>query len=1326
MTSEARQDVPSIGVAQVTVQQFRTTVTLASAATAIVAVAGLLGYVPGLRILGSVRSDYIPMAPSTAGCFVILALALFFHARKPWQGTSRLVILVLVLLVTVFGLLEVVELFVGRDIGVEDRLVPEIGTLGGIPIGRMSPVTGATFIVAGLGTLLLLLLRPWSPRPAQRLGHWASSLGTLTLLSGATVLLAYLYGTPLMYGSTTVPMAATTAVAFMFLGAALVAAAGPGSLPTRLVVGDSTSARLSRVFLPLTVALVLLPSVLSRFEPASSVRNHPLFLAVLAIVVGMITVLVVTHMAHAIGKSLDEANRMLRESEEWHRNIMEKAMVGFWLVDLQGRVLEVNETYCRMSGYSAQELLAMRIPDLEAVESAERIVARTQEIVAQGQQRFEGRHRRKDGSIFPVEVSAQFHPDRGGIFVVFLQDITERKQAAEARQESENSLREAQKIARVGSYALDIPGDAWRSSEVLDDVFGIGADFPRTTAGWLRIVHPEDRQQMRSYLVEVFATHGQFNRAYRIVRVNDGVERWVLGLGRVEYGAAGVPLRMVGTIQDITERKLATEQLRLSEENLAITLQSIGEAVIATDAAGLITRMNAAAERLTGWPLADATGRPLLDVFCSINAETRVPSINPVQLVFERETRVELANHTSLLTRDGNEFQIAGSTAPIRDSAGQMVGVVLVFNDVSEEFLVRKALADSAALLERTGAIAKIGGWELDVRTNELIWSQETRRIHEVDPSEALTVERAINFYEPETRPIIQAAVQAAIDSGTPFDLELPLVTAKGRSIWVRAQGSAVMENGRAIELHGAFQDVTARKQAEDALHESEERFRTLVEWSPQPLIVHRDGILNYVNLAAVSLFGAASAQALVGRPLFDRIQPDFHDIVRARLKNLTDRGDKLPKIEMKLLKIDGTAIDVESEATSIDYDGAPAVLGAVTDITERKRAAEERTALQAQLAQSQKLESLGLLAGGVAHDFNNMLAAILGYAELTALKLGTEHTVSPYVEAIRSAAQRSADLTRQLLVFAREQVIAPQTLILNDTIGSILTLLRRLLGENVKLVWMPGTALWHIEADQMQVDQVLTNLVLNARDAMTGSDAVLEVSTSNVTLDAVSVASNPVLQVGDFVELRVRDNGCGMDAQTLARIFEPFFTTKAQGKGTGLGLSTAYGIVEKHGGFVDVESAPGAGTTFHLYFPRTSTLEHEIPKPDKPLRHGTETILLAEDEEGVRESAAEMLRILGYTVLPTRDGPEAIALAASHTAPIHLLLTDVIMPGMNGAQLRDALLARSPTLKVLFMSGYAGSVISSQGVLAPGTHFIQKPCTMQALAEAVRQALDD
>ena len=766
--------------------------------------------------------------------------------------------------------------------------------------------------------------------------------------------------------------------------------------------------------------------------------------------------------------------------------------------------------------------------------------------------------------------------------------------------------------------------------------------------------------------------------------------------------------------------------MRLSEENLAITLQSIGEAVIATDAAGSITRMNAAAERLTGWPLADATGRPLSDVFCSVNAETRVPAINPVQLVMERETVVELADHTALRNRDGYEFRIAGSTAPIRDFADQMVGVVLVFNDVSEEFRVRKALADSAALLERTGAIAKIGGWELEVQTSELTWSQETCRIHEVSPGEALTVERAITFYAPEARPIIQAAVQAAIDCGTPFDLELPLITAKGRSIWVRAQGSAVMENGKAIRLTGAFQDITAHKQAEDALHESEERFRTLVEWSPEPLVVHRDGVLTFVNTAAVALFGAASAQVLVGHPILDRIHPDFHEIVRARLKNLTDRGVKLPKLEMKFLKIDGTVIDVESEATSIDYDGAPAVLGAVTDITARKRATEERAALQAQLAQSQKLESLGLLAGGVAHDFNNMLAAILGYAELSILKLGSEHTVSPYVQAIRSSALRSADLTRQLLSFARKQAIAPKMLVLNDTIGSILTLLRRLLGEHVKVVWMPGTALWNIAADQLQIDQVLTNLALNAKDAMTGDDAVLEVSTSNSTLDAARVASNPSLRVGDFVDLRVRDNGCGMDAHTLSRIFEPFFTTKAQGKGTGLGLSTVHGIMEKHGGFVDVESTPGVGTTFHLYFPRTSAPDQETATLEKPLRQGTETILLTEDEEGVRESTAQMLRIVGYTVLPARDGTEAIALAESHTAPIHLLLTDVIMPGMNGAELRDALLTRSPTLRVLFMSGYAGTVISSQGVLAPGTHFIQKPFTMQELAEAVRHALDD
>ncbi|WP_370653910.1 PAS domain S-box protein [Undibacterium sp.] len=395
---------------------------------------------------------------------------------------------------------------------------------------------------------------------------------------------------------------------------------------------------------------------------------------------------------------------------------------------------------------------------------------------------------------------------------------------------------------------------------------------------------------------------------------------------------------MQGTIRDISARKFAEEQLRISEQNLAITLQSIGDAVIATDAAGLITRMNPTAERLTGWLLADAIGKALPGVFHIINTQTREREINPVQLVMEHGKVMDLAPHTSLLARDGQEYQISDSAAPIRNPAGQIIGVVLVFSDVTEDYRVRAALEKTAEMLARTGEIAKVGGWELDLQTMQLFWSLETCHIHEIDPPVTPTLEQALNFFTPEAQPVIQAAMQAAMNDGIPFDLELPKITAKGRPICVQTQGSAVIQDGKTIKLVGAFHDITERKRAQMALQESEERHRAMVEWTPEAIIIHRIDKIMYVNPAAIKLFGAHSEQDLVGKSLLGLIHPDFHQLALTQAKTITKHGVSTPMQEEVLIKLDGSLIVAEVQSTSIIYDEEPAFHTFIHDITKRKR----------------------------------------------------------------------------------------------------------------------------------------------------------------------------------------------------------------------------------------------------------------------------------------------------------------------------------------------------------------------------------------------------
>ncbi len=422
---------------------------------------------------------------------------------------------------------------------------------------------------------------------------------------------------------------------------------------------------------------------------------------------------------------------------------------------------------------------------------------------------------------------------------------------------------------------------------------------------------------------------------------------------------------------------------------------------------------------------------------------------------------------------------------------------------------------------------------------------------------------------------------------------------------------------------------------------------------------------------------------------------------------------------------LDGSLFDVEVGSRPTRWKNQPMVVALVRDITKRKQAEAERDKLQALLTQAQKMESIGRLAGGVAHDFNNMLQAILGNAALALDGLPLDHPSCEYLEEIEKSAKRSADLTHQLLAFARKQTIQPKILDLNDTVAGMLKMLRRLIGEDIDLAWMPGADLWTINIDPAQVDQILANLCVNARDAIDTSGKVV-IKTDNVTLDELSVFGHPDCLPGDYVLLAVTDTGHGMSEETRSHLFEPFFTTKEVGKGTGLGLATVFGIVKQNGGLIRVLTEVGQGTTFNVYLPRAAAPlpSAELTAAERSVR-GTETVLVVEDEDQILALGRRILTQQGYTVLAAATPMAALAAVTQYTGPIHLLVTDVVMPGMNGKELKERLRLRYPGLKTLFMSGYTADVIAHHGVLEQGVEFIQKPFTNRALAEKVREVLD-
>jgi len=433
-------------------------------------------------------------------------------------------------------------------------------------------------------------------------------------------------------------------------------------------------------------------------------------------------------------------------------------------------------------------------------------------------------------------------------------------------------------------------------------------------------------------------------------------------------------------------------------------------------------------------------------------------------------------------------------------------------------------------------------------------------------------------------------------------------------------------------------------------------------------------------------------------------------------------RDKKLKVIpEETLISRDQRKHIVQTKKIAITDESGEAqfLLGLSEDITEQKN-------LEGQLYQSQKMEAIGQLAGGVAHDFNNMLGVILGHTELLLDRPPTEEKLSRSLQEIKKAALRSAELTRQLLAFARKQDIAPKILDLNATVEGILSMLRRLIGEDIALAWHPSANLWPIKIDPSQLDQILANLCVNARDAIAKTGKIT-IETHQTSFNESYQQSHPETLPGDYIMLSVSDDGCGMNAALIDKIFEPFFTTKAADKGTGLGLATVYGIVKQNNGFINVDSEPGLGTTFKIYLPRISE-EIDLNNPaekEPPLPRGTETILLVEDDETILETERHMLELFGYQVLATSTPAKALYLAEEHAETISLLITDVIMPEMNGRELAEKLIARYPNLKYMFMSGYTGDVIANHGVIEGDINFIQKPFTLRGLAVKVREAID-
>jgi PAS domain S-box-containing protein len=889
--------------------------------------------------------------------------------------------------------------------------------------------------------------------------------------------------------------------------------------------------------------------------------------------------------AHAAGVVIDITDR--KQAQERHSMILKTAMDGFWGVDAQGRILEVNDAFCQITGYGREELLKMSIRDLEAVETPEEVVDHIRRNIAAGSARFEARQRRKDGRIIDVEISVTYLGDASKLLCSFVRDITERKQAEEALRESEAALVEAQRIANVGSWEWDMSSDNLTWSDQLYRMFGQDRESFFPTHEWfLNHLAPEDRHRAENAVRDAVAGRRPYHMEVSVA-TGKGVSLVILTQGEVKFDAQGRALSMIGTALDITDRKRAEDAMRESETRY----RSLFENMV---------------EGFAYCQMIFDHDRPVDFVYLAVNN------------AFETLTGLK-----NVVGRKGSEVMPG-----IRES--------------------------DAKVIETYGRVARTGKPErIEIYVHVLaMWF-------------------SISLYSPKEDHFV-----------------------------------------------AVFDVITERKR----LEEERDRLVAILEATSDYVGFADAGDLHicYANLAGRKMVGFGSDEDLTNIKIPD-IHPDWANKIHLETILPAVRRDGIWSGESAFLHRDGHEIPVLMVSLAHkDSSGKVKYFSTISrDITQLRKT-------EAQLRQAQKMEAVGQLAGGVAHDFRNQLTVIKGYAEMLLRRDLVNDGAMEYVQEILKAADRSATISGQLLAFSRQQVLRPEVVCLDALAGDMMKSLATALGEDIRLSIMPRGDLWNVCLDIGQFQQALLNLVLNARDAMP-KGGLLKIETNNILLNESFVRQHAGASVGRYAVLTVRDNGIGMSPDTLSHLFEPFFTTKPVGEGTGLGLAMVHGFVTQSGGFIEVKSQPRHGTAFRLYFPAVEDVVEEsagAASQADDLPQGSGTILVVEDEAGIRRMLQETLRECGYTVLPVGNAQDAMPLILAARQKIDLLITDVVMPGWSGPEVAKHFRAVRHGVPVLLISGHAGKTLAGHGVIPADVNLLVKPFTSQTLARTVRDAL--
>ena len=767
-------------------------------------------------------------------------------------------------------------------------------------------------------------------------------------------------------------------------------------------------------------------------------------------------------------------------------------------------------------------------------------------------------------------------------------------------------------------------------------------------------------------------------------------------------------------IHDITARKQAEQTLRENEEIFKSFLENSPIYVFFKDKNIKAVRLSKNYEQMIGRPLNEILGKTMDELFPSELAKKMIADDQKIL----NEDKLVTVNEEF----NGRYYSTIKFPIVIDPQTVYLAGYTI---DITERRQSEAALRKNEDLLSSIYRAAPTG---IGVVSNRILLTVNDRICEMTGHSRESLIGKSARILYPtdaDFEYVGREKYRQILESGT-GTLETRWQRKDGRVIDVLMSSTPIDPQNLASGVTFTALDITERKQAEMKLRRSHQTFLTVLDGIDATVYVadmHSYEIL-FMNKHMIDTFGGD----FTGRICYEAFRRESAPCGHCTNERLLDADGHPTGVCVWETKNPLTGNWYINHDRAIQWlDEGMARLQIAFDVTLIKEMEQEGKRIGEQLKQAQKMESVGRLAGGVAHDFNNMLGAILGYAELGLLGLSPTDPIHGTLKDIQKAAQRSADLTRQLLAFARKQTVTPKVLDLNETVEGMLNMLGQLIGENIDLAWLPGKDLGPVRIDPSQIEQLLANLCVNARDAIHDTGRI-SVETSTVAFDENDCATRVGPVPGAYVLLAVSDNGCGMDPEILSHLFEPFFTTKEVGKGTGLGLATVYGMVQQNNGFIDVISQPGQGTTFKIYLPRHAPEAGRTAKMDaaQPDARGHETILLVEDESMILDISVKILERQGYTVMAAATPGEAIRLAREHAGDIHLLMTDVVMPEMNGRDLAKNLLSLYPNLKRLFMSGYTADIIAHHGVLDEGVQFIQKPFSVQTLAVKVREVLDE